>query len=45
MKELRSAGLTYAAIAGALNAEGHRTRFDSLFDAANVYRIIGKYAA
>jgi hypothetical protein len=43
MKELRAEGLTFAAIAGALTAEGHRTRYGSLFDAANVFRIIGKY--
>jgi hypothetical protein len=44
MRELRDAGLTFAAIAAALNAEGHTTRYGSQFDAANVLRIIRLHA-
>jgi hypothetical protein len=45
MRELRAGGLTFDAIAQSLNADGHRTRFGSLFDASNVHRIVRKYAA
>ena len=44
MKELRAEGLTFAAIANALNADGHTTRYGSQFDAANVLRIIRLHA-
>ena len=44
MKELRAEGLTFAAIADRLNAEGVTTRYGSLFDAANVHRIIRLHA-
>jgi hypothetical protein len=45
MKALRDGGLTYAAIAKALNEEGETTRYGSQWDAANVLRVIRKYAA
>jgi hypothetical protein len=44
MKALRAEGLTFDAIARALNAAGEVTRNGSSFDRANVFRIIGKYA-
>jgi hypothetical protein len=44
MRELRRSGMTLAAIANTLNAEGHRTRRGCLWDAANVKRIIESYA-
>jgi hypothetical protein len=44
MKTLRDAGLTFKAIADALNTAGETTRYGSSFDAANVLRIIRKYA-
>lgn len=44
MKSLREAGLTYRAIAEALNADGHTTRHGSRWDGSNVLRVIRKYA-
>lgn len=44
MKELRDAGLTFKAIADALNDAGETTRYGSPFDAANVLRVIRQYA-
>jgi hypothetical protein len=44
MKALRAEGLTFAAIADALNAEGNRTRYGSRWDASNVLRVIRLHA-
>jgi Recombinase len=44
MRELRQSGMSYSAIAAAVNSEGITTRRGAQWDAANVRRIIRLYA-
>lgn len=44
MLELRRQGFTFRRLAETLNSEGHRTRYGSHWDAANVKRVLERYA-